>query len=236
LETAEAAGTALPIYIVVAGERNRTAEAELQRDFGVSILVDNGPMVTPPPWASSMHMHSFSRIAALRLTQFEKVIVMDNDMSILANIDDVATAPAPAMVWHTATVLAKKEHCAVTGGMFALAPSLREYQRALYHLYYKVNMQGSLGSQAKNKPVRCYDGSDQEFWRSFYRPMYELPLRYHAHNALRMNASEWARIRVLHNIAGSKGLHGGRHSASAFRSAGQGMPNDLRHIFLRYFE
>ena len=48
--------------------------------------------------------------------------------------------------------------------------------------------------------MRCYDGSDQEFWRSFYRPLYELPLRYHAHTGLAMNLSDWRRIRLIHNI------------------------------------
>ena len=77
---------------------------------------------------------------------------MDNDMVLLGNIDELAEhaeAPgmvrvrvrvmwrrgpwltltlsltlteAPGMVWHTATVLARKERSAVTGGMFVLKP------------------------------------------------------------------------------------------------------------------
>ena len=50
--------------------------------------------------------------------------------------------------------------------------------------------------------MRCYDGSDQEFWRSFYRPIVELPLRYHAHQNLRMPQAEWRKVRVIHTISG----------------------------------
>lgn len=54
---------------------------------------------------------------------------------------------------------------------------------------------------------RCYDGSDQELWRSFYRPMYELPLRYHVHNGPNeMNQSEWHKVRLLHIIAGFRAV------------------------------
>ena len=49
--------------------------------------------------------------------------------------------------------------------------------------------------------MRCYDGSDQEFWRSFYRPIYELPLRYHAHTNLRMAKDEWFKIKLIHAIS-----------------------------------
>ena len=56
--------------------------------------------------------------------------------------------------------------------------------------------------RAQNQGVRCYDGSDQEFWRSFYRPTYELPLRYHAHQNLKMSNAEWRKIRVIHTISG----------------------------------
>ena len=56
---------------------------------------------------------------------------MDNDMVLLGNIDELAEhAEAPGMVWHTATVLARKERSAVTGGMFVLKPDAAEYARA----------------------------------------------------------------------------------------------------------
>jgi hypothetical protein len=48
---------------------------------------------------------------------------MDNDMVLLGNIDELAEhAEAPGMVWHTATVLARKARPAVTGGNPNLKP------------------------------------------------------------------------------------------------------------------
>ena len=72
-------------------------QAHLER-LGAHILP--GIFVEPPAWASAFHKFSFNRISALRLTQFEKVIVMDNDMALVDAIDELRHAPAPAMV-HT---------------------------------------------------------------------------------------------------------------------------------------
>lgn len=63
------------------------------------------------------------------------------------------------------------------------------------------------GSLAASRP-RLPQGShaaaacSQEFWRSFYRPITELPLRYHAHQNLQMNRTEWQKVRVIHMISG----------------------------------
>ena len=199
LRSAHRVNTSLRMHVVVAGYRNVSAESRLER-LGATII-ESVP-VSAPKWSSSFHKFSFGRIAALSLTQFQKVIVIDNDMTFAGNIDELADAEAPAMVWHTATVLPNKERCAPTGGLFVLKPSATEFAKAMRHLA-SLNRRQARNGRFPNG-VRCYDGSDQEFWRSFYRPMYELPLRYHAHNGLVMNKSEWTQIRLIHNIAGFK--------------------------------
>ena len=75
-------------------------------------------MMPVPSWTSRFHKFSFQRLSALSFTQFDKVIVMDNDMALRANIDDLASdgARAPGMVFHTATVLPKKARRAPIGG------------------------------------------------------------------------------------------------------------------------
>ena len=78
VQSARRVGTQLPIFVVAGGERNRTAEAALLR-LGVDRIIEQ-PVVEPPRWSSTFHRFSFSRIGALSLTQFRKVIVMDNDM------------------------------------------------------------------------------------------------------------------------------------------------------------
>ena len=202
LRSARAAHTRLPIHVVVAegSERNASTEA-LFAQLGATTI--ESPAVRPPSWASWFHKHSFSRIAALALTQFRKVVVLDNDMTMISNVDELAAAETPAMVFHTATVLPRKERSAPTGGLFVLRPSRVEFERALVHLHAMNAPQ----DHAQRKAYRCYDGSDQEFWRSFYRPLYELPLRYHAHTGLMMNASEWQGIRLMHNIQGFRAVY-----------------------------
>ena len=109
VESAKRVGTRLPLYVTVSGDRNASGEA-LLRSHGVSIVQNE--FVQPPKWASTFHHFSFTRIAALSLTQFRKVVVMDNDMALLGNVDDLASdeARAPGMVWHTATVLPRTHH------------------------------------------------------------------------------------------------------------------------------
>ena len=70
VESARRVQTRMPLYVAVGGRRNHSAEAHLQR-LGVGIV--SLPFVAPPSWSSHFHHFSFSRIAALSLTQFEKV-------------------------------------------------------------------------------------------------------------------------------------------------------------------
>ena len=74
--TARMVSTRLPIHVVVAGERDPTSESRLKR-AGLKLL--DGPMVPTPQWASKWHRLSFNKIAALSFTQFDRVIVLDND-------------------------------------------------------------------------------------------------------------------------------------------------------------
>ena len=206
LETARASNLSLPVYVVAGGDRNATAEAELIKRGAAAVI--EGPLVAPPRWSSTFHKHSFNRIGALALTQFEKVVVMDNDMALFADIAELAAAPTPAVVWHSASVTPKElrsqEDCAVTGGMFVFRPEKAEYDRAIAHLHGMYN--GTTSRRFK------YDGSDQEFFRSFYaldgRTLFELPIRYHATSYLKMPAAEWRKVAVMHGISGFRNFDG----------------------------
>ena len=74
-----------------------------------------------------------------------------------------------------------------------------------------MNATRHLAQMNGRSPRRCYDGSDQEFWRDFYRaprtPLIELPLRYHAHNGLvTLKPAEWRKVKIVHGISGFKYL------------------------------
>ena len=195
LKSARRVGTRLPIHVIVGPHRNEQRERQL-RALGANIT--QGVPVLPPAWASKFHLMSFAKIGALALTQFDKVWVFDNDMALVHNIDDLAFAPTPAAVWHTAIANFQRswsEACAVTTGLLGLQPSAAEFERAVQMLDDHPNRTRSATTLAS------YDGGDQGFWRRFYR-FYELPVRYHAHQQLRMSDSDWDQVRVLHSISG----------------------------------
>ena len=187
LRSATKVKTQLPIHVIVGPERYPEHERTLQK-LGANITV--GMPVPAPAWASKYHLMSFAKIGALALTQFDRVWVFDNDMALVGNVDDLAYAPTPAAVWHTAIgafQVKSGETCAVTTGLLGLSPSMADFRRAMRRLH----------SATENS----YDGGDQGFWRKFYT-FYELPVRYHAHQALVMPDREWEQVRVLHSISG----------------------------------
>ena len=123
-------------------------------------------------------------------------------------------AETPSAVWHTSMAKWQWRHnesCAVTTGLLGLTPSASEFSRAITHL------RGMNGGGAERS---SYDGGDQEFWRKFYDPWYELPLRYQAHQALNMPYDDWHRIRVIHSV-------------SSLREVNR-IPKDMRHHY-KYF-
>ena len=194
LQSASRVKTRLPIHVIVGPERYADREEEL-RALGAHITAQNA-YVPPPAFASSHHRLSFSKVGALKLTQFDKVFVFDNDIALVHNVDDLAFAPTPAAVWHTAVAqfqFKAHETCAVTTGLLGLSPSTSEFERAMKVL--------------ADMPTRAsYDGGDQEFWRIFYKPWKELPLRYQAHQALRMPLREWRQVASLHGISGLRSV------------------------------
>ncbi len=126
------------------------------------------------------------------------------------NIDELAIdAEAPGFVWHTAAKFMVKlgERCSVTGGLFVLRPDTREFERAQFHLRRMYNASTAFR----------YDGSDQEFWRSFYREPFELPVRFHATTIVNLTKTEWREARVLHTVSG-------------FQNFDKRLPRDVRGL------
>ena len=123
------------------------------------------------------------------------MFIFDNDVALMHNIDHLAYSQTPSAVWHPAVGAfqwARGEACAVTTGLLGLMPSQAEFQRALQHLY------------SNNSTKAKYDGGDQEFWMGF-NTWYELPVRYQAHQVIRMHNSSWSDVAAVHAISGLRG-------------------------------
>ena len=118
LTSARRVNTTLPIVVAVGGSRCLACERNLSA-LGATML----PIapVRPPPWASSVHRQTFHKLRALSMIQYEKgacaaqpacvgraqrarirraVVLIDNDCTLAANIDHLASVAAPAAVWH----------------------------------------------------------------------------------------------------------------------------------------
>jgi len=198
-------GSRLPFHCVVAGERNQLQERHLE---SVGVRIVSGSFLEPPRWASKWHKQSFNKLGALAMTQFDKVIVLDNDVVLAKSLDELAYAETPSAVFHTA--IPRLDRCTVTTGLMVLTPDLGHYRRALTHLYETMNYSAPRA-----------DGGDQEFWHSFLPSMYELPIRYHTHVRLSMSTADWLRVHMVHAI-------------SQFAGRGWHIPKNVTRL-LRYF-
>ena len=119
------------------------------------------------------------------MTQFERVVVMDNDCVVLRNIDHLATSVAtPAAACHPRRSFAL---CSFNFGVHVLSPS-RARAQALYRSY------------ATRKEHN--NGGEQEAWANFHKRVFELPIGYNAHRGLEMSATEWRSVHVMHLIVG----------------------------------
>lgn len=92
--------TTLPISLLLSGERHITFEEGLVRELGVRILAADDAdrhRIKVPHWASAFHWGSFVKLAVLSLTQFERIIVLDADVTATRPRDRMNLRPSPAV-------------------------------------------------------------------------------------------------------------------------------------------
>ena len=96
-----AVGTTVPIHILASGERYPDVEAKLGARFNVTFLTSDAPPVVVPEWASKWARGSFAKLRALSLTQYDKLLVLDNDNIVLKNVDHLLapSMPTPSAVF-----------------------------------------------------------------------------------------------------------------------------------------
>ena len=146
ITTARRVRTALPIAVAVGGARCRECEANLTR---LGALIIKSVPVPPPTWAAGYHRESFHKLRALGMTRWSRVIVLDNDISLVQNIDHLSGAEAPAAVWHP-------QHNHTTGGTEILMNS------GLMVLQPNASAAAALLRLAASSRRHVYDGGDQE--------------------------------------------------------------------------
>ena len=177
-----AVGTRLPVHVLASGERYPEVEAKLASRFGVSFIDTAVPPATVPGWGSKWARGSFAKLRALALTQYTKLIVLDNDDVVLRNMDHLAHAPAPGFVFGW-KCYPRRELRAST---MVLEPQASAWQRASELL--------GLESTA------VYDDlGEQSVWRRLYKVVYELPAGFAAMRTADLPAAEWPKVHVVHD-------------------------------------
>ena len=178
-----AVNTSLPVHILATGERYAAVEARVAQMFGVRYMGTEGvPPVTVPTWASKWARGSFAKLRALALTQYDRIVLLDNDNVVLRNVDHLAHAPAPAFVFGW-KCYPRRELRAST---IVLQPSDTAWRRAIRLL-----------SEAS---TAVYDDlGEQSVWRRLYARVHELPAGYAAMRTADLPATEWPKVHIVHD-------------------------------------
>lgn len=195
LQSARDVHTTLPITLMVGGVRNAAAESQMT-ELGASLWPTQP--VDPPAWASAMHKQAFNKLRALELTHYSRVIFVDNDVMLRANVDHLAFHPAPAAVWFPVNG-SSGGMTTFNSGVMILAPDLR----ILRSLQVAIAAPRPPLSESDGD-----DGSDQELLfhaTSRNWTWSVLPVAYNTHRAMCLSNASWADVRILHAIHGYDG-------------------------------
>ena len=167
------------------------------RKLGANILAVTNDFM-PPIWAAPYHRGTFSKLAVLRLTAFEKVIFLDNDCQVIRNIDHLADAPTPSFAFHAPDL-------GLNTGVMVISPDLQLAQQALDLLKRQVLPSSPVHGNPRtgmSRPVQQQGASDQEVWVALFNlrhlRVHELPSGYNFRWSFEMSHSERCRVHIVH--------------------------------------
>ena len=198
--------TTLPIRLLVGGERDVNVETAIA-SHGVhvapSTLVSAAPLA--PVWASPWMRGTFAKLAALTLSQYRRVVILDSDTIVVRNIDHLSGAPPPLAAYfhfhngftcpqHATAADGPAGECArgvLNSGVLSLQPSVERFARA----------QLLLADESTMRDEGRWETSDQRLWHALYADgVHELPFGYNANADANLSRGEWAKVHVLHDI------------------------------------
>ena len=182
------AATALPIALLVSGERWPPVET-LFSSHGVAVLpAAADSLVRVPRWASPWALGSFAKLKALALVQYERVIVLDTDTIALRNFDSVIRVPPPAFVYRF------KCH-----PRLELSPQfmvLRPSQALASHARQLLEPPATGTARDNCHSDEC---AEQAVWRRLFDQVTELPAAYGALKTSGLAEGDWPHVFVVHD-------------------------------------
>ena len=196
--------TALPVRVLLSGERHVAFDA-LLASLGAKLVDADAFATAKPTWATQYYEDSFTKLRALSLTEFRRVVVLDTDAVVLQNIDELSGAQAPAFVFRPTPCNERStlnwRAWEMNSGVMVLEPSASELGR-LRRLLYSAEFQ-RIGHRT--------DPGDQSVWRHFFDEVHELPVRYNTMGTTNciwfnttciqpLSAVRWDGVRVYHDV------------------------------------
>jgi hypothetical protein len=189
-------GTTLPITLWATGERHATFEARLVQ-LGVHIFTAFGPAyaIQRPAWINPHHYGSLQHLKVLALTRWRRLVMLDPDAVVLRNIDHLAHAPAPSVIFRFKCFPIWE----INGGVMVLEPAAalhRRMQRAMNCSSWaraKGDCEGRLWAVPN-------DPSDQSVWRHFWEEVHELPVGFNAFKNANLSSDGWRHVSILHDV------------------------------------
>ena len=136
-----------------------------------------------------IYLNNFHKLRALNLTAFQTVIVLDNDCTVVRNIDALGSGamPTPAAACHPRR---RYKLCSFNFGVHVLSPSAAAAAQLLGTYTFRGGVHNNAG--------------EQEVWSNFHRTVHELPLGLNAHHGLEMPEDAWRRVSIVHAISGHR--------------------------------
>lgn len=200
-------GTRYPVHLLVSGERHRGFEEQLVRRTSVRLLWADPSRysIKVPKWASPFHHGSFAKLAVLGLTQFRRIVVLDQDTVVFRNIDALARVPAPAFAYRFKCWRPVAPIWEINSGVMVLRPSERLHRRMRALLNTPGTVLDDDGRRGPNYTLAHVfvpsDPGDQSVWRSFYSSVHELPAGFNAvKKAHWRHDSDWFNVSILHDV------------------------------------
>jgi len=206
----QATGSALPVHLLLSGERHAGFEAALTQQFPQLRLLnadtDGRHRIRVPRWASAFHWGSFAKLSVLALTQFRRIVVLDTDTVVLRKIDHLVRLPAPAFVYRfkcwsyrRSGAKANVPIWEMNSGVAVLRPDEALHAR----MQSLLNGNGTTArkdSEALKAVFTPSDPGDQSVWRHFFERVHELPVSYNTFKRTHfVSVHEWQKVHVLHD-------------------------------------
>ncbi|KAJ3045036.1 hypothetical protein HDV00_012458 [Rhizophlyctis rosea] len=161
------------------GSRPEVPQDELDELTNMGVRIHYTPQLNIPIYAFRNKWNwvsSYERLHAFNMTEFEKILYLDSDITILQNIDDLFALPVPVLGWtYNDYNCFKKNGGSFIGGTFIFEPSSEGYETVLSMLdeameEWRNNENGTWKEANRRNGTQLKD--DQHLLKDYFRVKY----------------------------------------------------------------